>query len=113
MKVLRIADDQFRQLLAACSRWARACRDWYQRPADELAHRVANRVASMNHDPHLLGALQRVSGVLGDLRQDDSPRFTAAQACRRGLSLLCVSNLTQSLDKSRLCIAQRWGAHYN
>ena len=32
MKLLRIADDQFGRLLAACSRWARAFHDWYQRP---------------------------------------------------------------------------------
>ena len=32
MKLLRIADDQLRQLLAARSRWARAFRDWCQRP---------------------------------------------------------------------------------
>jgi hypothetical protein len=29
----RIADDQFSRLLGACSRWARAFRDWYQRPS--------------------------------------------------------------------------------
>jgi hypothetical protein len=28
----RIAGDQFSRLLAACLRWARAFRDWYQRP---------------------------------------------------------------------------------
>jgi hypothetical protein len=33
VKLLRIADDQLRRLLAACSRWARAFRDWYQRPS--------------------------------------------------------------------------------
>ena len=32
MKLLRIADDQFGRLLAACSRWARAFHDWCQRP---------------------------------------------------------------------------------
>ena len=32
MKLLRIADDQSGRLLAACSRWARAFHDWYQRP---------------------------------------------------------------------------------
>jgi hypothetical protein len=32
-KLLCIADDQLRRLLAACSRWARAFRDWYQRPS--------------------------------------------------------------------------------
>jgi hypothetical protein len=32
-KLLRIADDQLRRLLAACSGWARAFRDWYQRPS--------------------------------------------------------------------------------
>ena len=33
MKLLRKADDQLRRLLAACSRWALAFRDWYQRPS--------------------------------------------------------------------------------
>jgi len=33
VKLLRIADDQPRRLLAACSRGARAFRDWYQRPS--------------------------------------------------------------------------------
>jgi hypothetical protein len=33
VKLLRKADDQLRWLLAACSRWARAFRDWYQRPS--------------------------------------------------------------------------------
>jgi hypothetical protein len=33
MKLLHIADDQLRQFLAACSRWVRALRDWYQRPS--------------------------------------------------------------------------------
>jgi hypothetical protein len=32
VKLLRIADDQFGRLLTACSRWARAFYDWYQRP---------------------------------------------------------------------------------
>lgn len=32
-KLLCIADDQLRRLLAACSRWARAFRDWYRRPS--------------------------------------------------------------------------------
>jgi hypothetical protein len=32
VKLLRIADDQFGRLLTACSRWARALHDWYQRP---------------------------------------------------------------------------------
>jgi hypothetical protein len=32
VKLLRIADDQFGRLLGACSRWARAFHDWYQRP---------------------------------------------------------------------------------
>src|ERR1700730_4929308 len=31
--LLRIADDQFSRLLAACSRRARSFRDWYQRPS--------------------------------------------------------------------------------
>jgi len=31
--LLHVADDQLRRLLAACSRWARAFRDWYQRPS--------------------------------------------------------------------------------
>jgi hypothetical protein len=33
VKLLRITDDQLRRPLAACSRWARAFRDWYQRPS--------------------------------------------------------------------------------
>jgi hypothetical protein len=33
VKLLRIADEQLRWLLAACSRWARALRDWHQRPS--------------------------------------------------------------------------------
>jgi len=33
VKLLRIADDQLRRFLGACSRWARAFRDWYQRPS--------------------------------------------------------------------------------
>jgi len=33
VKLLRIADDQLRRLLAAGARWARAFRDWYQRPS--------------------------------------------------------------------------------
>jgi hypothetical protein len=33
VKLLRITDDQFRRLLAACSRWARAFGDWYRRPS--------------------------------------------------------------------------------
>jgi hypothetical protein len=33
MKLLHIADDQRRQLLAACSCWARTLRDWYRRPS--------------------------------------------------------------------------------
>jgi hypothetical protein len=33
VKLLRIAADLFRRLLAACSCWARAFRDWYQRPS--------------------------------------------------------------------------------
>jgi hypothetical protein len=33
VKVLRGAEDQLRVLLAACARWARAFRDWYQRPS--------------------------------------------------------------------------------
>jgi hypothetical protein len=33
VKLLRIADDQLRRLLAACARRARAFRDWYQRPS--------------------------------------------------------------------------------
>jgi hypothetical protein len=33
VKLLRIADDQLRRLLAACSRWPRAFHDWYQRPS--------------------------------------------------------------------------------
>jgi hypothetical protein len=31
VKLLRIADDQLRRLLAAGARWARTFRDWYQR----------------------------------------------------------------------------------
>ena len=33
VKLLRIADDQFRRLPAAGAGWARAVRDWYQRPS--------------------------------------------------------------------------------
>lgn len=33
MKAMSIADDQLRQLLAACARWARAGWDWYRRPS--------------------------------------------------------------------------------
>jgi hypothetical protein len=33
VKLLRIADDQLRRLLAACLRGARAFREWYQRPS--------------------------------------------------------------------------------
>src|SRR5258708_32413009 len=33
VNVLRIADDQLWRLLAACSRWARDFRDWYQLPS--------------------------------------------------------------------------------
>ena len=32
MKLLRVASDQLRRLLAAGVRWARAFCDWYQRP---------------------------------------------------------------------------------
>jgi hypothetical protein len=44
MKVLRISDDQLRQFLAACPRWGRALRDWYQRPSTrELRGRMLLR----------------------------------------------------------------------
>jgi hypothetical protein len=33
VKLLRIANDQIGRLFAACPRWAREFRDWYQRPS--------------------------------------------------------------------------------
>jgi hypothetical protein len=53
----------------------------------------------------------RVSGLTGELGQRRAPGIVDCEAFRYRFGELCVSDLTQFVDKRWLCVARRWGAH--
>jgi rhodanese-related sulfurtransferase len=99
--LLHVADDQLWRLLAACSRWARAFRDWYQRPSTvEFRGRKLLREWLSSEQLALCGSKLPTKpnpNFLAQVKELFKPSDTLLVMCRSGgRSAVAVNLLTEA-----------------